>query len=72
LRYIGPLQQELIGRVAVDPSDLRMLLFGLALVLVMLFRPQGLWPSKVRARELRTDNPDEVRREQESLYDAER
>ena len=72
LRYIGPLQEELIGRVAVDPSDLRMLLFGMALVLVMIFRPQGLWPSKVRARELRTDNPDEVRREQESLYDAER
>ena len=72
LRYIGPLQQELIGRVAVDPSDLRMLLFGIALVLVMVFRPQGLWPSKVRARELRTDNPDEVRQEQEALYDAER
>ncbi len=72
LRYIGPLQQELFGRVAVDPSDLRMLLFGIALVVVMLFRPQGLWPSPVRARELRPDNPDEVRQEQESLYDAER
>jgi len=72
LRYVGPLQQELIGRVAVDPSDLRMLLFGVALVLVMLFRPQGLWPSPVRARELRPDNPDQVRQEQESLYDAER
>ena len=72
LRYIGPLQQELFGRVAVDPSDLRMLLFGIALVAMMLFRPQGLWPSSVRARELRPDNPDEVRQEQESLYDAER
>jgi branched-chain amino acid transport system permease protein len=72
LRYVGPLQQELFGRVAVDPSDLRMLLFGIALVAVMLFRPQGLWPSPVRARELRPDNPDEVRQEQESLYDAER
>jgi branched-chain amino acid transport system permease protein len=72
LRYVGPLQQELIGRVAVDPSDLRMLLFGVALVLVMLFRPQGLWPSSMRARELRPDNPDQVRQEQESLYDAER
>jgi branched-chain amino acid transport system permease protein len=72
LRYIGPLQQELIGRVVVDPSDLRMLLFGIALVLVMLFRPQGIWPSPVRARELRPDNPDEVRQEQEALYDAER
>jgi branched-chain amino acid transport system permease protein len=72
LRYIGPLQQELIGRVVVDPSDLRMLLFGVALVLVMLFRPQGLWPSPVRARELRPENPDEVHQEQEALYDAER
>jgi branched-chain amino acid transport system permease protein len=72
LRYVGPLQQELIGRVAVDPADLRMLLFGVALVLVMLFRPQGLWPSPMRARELRPDNPDQVRQEQESLYDAER
>jgi branched-chain amino acid transport system permease protein len=72
LRYIGPLQQELVGRVVVDPSDLRMLLFGVALVLVMLFRPQGLWPSPVRARELHPENPDEVRQEQEALYDAER
>jgi branched-chain amino acid transport system permease protein len=66
------LQQELIGRVAVDPADLRMLLFGVALVVMMLFRPQGLWPSPLRARELHPDNPDEVRQEQEALYDAER
>ena len=72
LRYIGPLQEELVGRVVVDPSDLRMLLFGAGLVLVMLFRPQGLWPSPVRARELHPDNQDEVRQEQEALYDAER
>jgi len=72
LRYIGPLQEGLLGRVLVDPADLRMLLFGLALVVVMLFRPQGLWPSPVRARELHPDNPDLVRQEQEALYDAER
>jgi branched-chain amino acid transport system permease protein len=72
LRYIGPAQKELIGRVVVDPADLRMLLFGVALVVVMLFRPQGLWPSPVRARELHPENPDEIRQEQESLYDAER
>ena len=52
LRYIGPLQQQWLGRVFIDPSDLRMLLFGLALVLMMLFRPAGLWPSKTRQREL--------------------
>jgi branched-chain amino acid transport system permease protein len=52
LRYIGPLQQQWLGRVVIDPSDLRMLLFGAALVLMMLFRPAGLWPSKTRRREL--------------------
>ena len=51
LRYVGPLQQSWLGRVVIDPSDLRMLLFGLALVLMMLFRPAGLWPSRVRKRE---------------------
>ncbi|MDB5808521.1 MAG: transporter ATP-binding protein [Betaproteobacteria bacterium] len=54
LRYVGPLQNQWFGRVYIDPSDLRMLLFGLALVLMMLFRPAGLWPSKVRKRELVT------------------
>ena len=48
LRYIGPLQQHWFGEVLVDPSDLRMLLFGLALVLMMLFRPSGIWPARRR------------------------
>jgi branched-chain amino acid transport system permease protein len=52
LRYVGPLQQQWLGAVYIDPSDLRMLLFGLALVLMMLFRPAGLWPSTTRRREL--------------------
>ena len=51
LRYIGPLQRSLFGQVHVDPSDLRLLLFGVALVLVMRWRPAGLWPSAVRRRE---------------------
>jgi branched-chain amino acid transport system permease protein len=54
LRYVGPLQQAWFGQVLVDPSDLRMLMFGLALVLMMLFRPAGLWPSKIRKREFAT------------------
>jgi len=52
LRYVGPLQKEWLGHVFIDPADLRMLLFGLALVLMMLFRPAGLWPSRIRQREL--------------------
>ena len=52
LRHAAPLQQAWFGTVYVDPSDLRMLMFGLALVLMMLFRPAGLWPSSIRRREL--------------------
>jgi len=48
LRYIGPLQQRWLGEVVVDPADLRMLLFGLALVLMMLLRPAGIWPARRR------------------------
>ena len=51
LRYTGDLQRFLFGQVYIDPSDLRMLLFGIALVVMMLFRPAGLLPSKQRRRE---------------------
>ena len=49
---VTPLQEALFGRMLVEPEVIRMLLFGLALVLVMLFRPAGLIPSAVRKREL--------------------
>jgi branched-chain amino acid transport system permease protein len=49
---VEPFQQALFGRMLVEPEVIRMLLFGLALVLVMLFRPAGLLPSAVRKREL--------------------
>ena len=48
----SPVQQQIFGKVILDPESLRMLLFGLALILVMLLRPGGLWPSPIRRREL--------------------
>jgi len=52
-RYaVTPAQVALFGKVLIDPESLRMLLFGLALVLVMRFKPSGLWPSPERSREL--------------------
>ncbi|MBA3995770.1 MAG: ABC transporter ATP-binding protein [Candidatus Accumulibacter sp.] len=51
----GPVQQMLFGKVLLDPEALRMLLFGLALIVVMLYRPAGLWPSPTRRREFRGD-----------------
>jgi len=41
-----PVQQAIFGTVLVDPEILRQLFYGLALVLVMLFRPHGLWPAR--------------------------
>lgn len=53
LRYtVTPLQNALFGKIVVEPEVIRMLIFGLALVLVMLYRPAGLLPSAVRKREL--------------------
>ena len=49
---IVPVQLQLFGKIVFDPEVVRMLLFGLALVLVMLFRPAGIWPSTTRKREL--------------------
>ena len=53
LRYtVEPAQMALFGRMLIEPEVIRMLLFGLALVLMMLFRPAGILPSAVRRREL--------------------
>jgi branched-chain amino acid transport system permease protein len=49
---VTPVQEALFGRMLIEPEIIRMLLFGLALVLVMLYRPAGLLPSAVRKREL--------------------
>ena len=42
---VVPVQMQLFGKVLVDAEVLRMLLYGLAMVLVMLYRPKGLWPA---------------------------
>jgi len=52
---VVPLQQALFNKTVIDPESLRMLLFGGALILVMLYRPAGLWPSRVHRRELDDD-----------------
>jgi branched-chain amino acid transport system permease protein len=55
LRYtVGPAQQTVFGRTLIDPEVIRMLLFGITLVAMMLFRPAGILPSALRKRELET------------------
>jgi hypothetical protein len=48
----------------------RYVVFGLALVLMMLLRPGGLFPSKQRAAELQPDSEDISVQEQQDLFDV--
>src|SRR5450830_1177082 len=46
LRHVvEPLQQQLFGKILIEAEVLRQLLYGLAMVVIMLNRPAGLWPS---------------------------
>jgi branched-chain amino acid transport system permease protein len=46
LRHVvEPLQEKLFGHVVIEAEVLRQLLYGLAMVLIMLNRPAGLWPA---------------------------
>ena len=46
LRHVvEPVQHAIFGRVLIDAEVLRQLLYGLAMVLIMLNRPAGLWPA---------------------------
>ncbi|WP_137894858.1 ABC transporter ATP-binding protein [Ramlibacter sp. 2FC] len=52
LRYVaGPLQAMTDGRL--DAAILRQLLIALAMIVVMLMRPRGLWPSPEHGKALR-------------------
>jgi len=56
LRHVvEPIQRQLFGQVLIEPEVLRQLLLGLAMVLIMLYRPSGLWPS--RKHEDRSSSP---------------
>ncbi len=48
----------------------RFLIFGLALVLLMLLRPGGLFPSKQRAAEMQPESADITTAENQQLYDV--
>ena len=46
LRYtVEPAQMFMFGKVILEAEILRMMLYGLALVMIMLYRPKGLWPA---------------------------
>ena len=62
LRHVvEPFQMAVFGKVLIEAEVLRQLLYGLALVLIMLYRPAGLWPSpkhEDRPEAAETNKPD--------------
>lgn len=49
LRHVvEPMQRQLFGHVVLESEVLRQLLLGLAMVLIMLNRPAGLWPNSAQ------------------------
>ncbi len=63
---IIPLTGEQVSAI----SNYRNLVFGLVMVIMMAWRPQGILPSKRRAAELRPDTDEMGDEESETLYDA--
>ncbi|MFC7244816.1 branched-chain amino acid ABC transporter permease [Catellatospora aurea] len=59
LRSVGDVfgwpTQITVGGIHIDvsPTSLRFVIFGALLIVVMIYRPQGLWPNRRRAAELK-------------------
>jgi branched-chain amino acid transport system permease protein len=64
---MGSIPGVLVGAIALvglpellrEFAEYRLLVYGAALVAMMLFRPEGLWPEAVRRRELHAGLPEE-------------
>ena len=61
---------QLTGSQVTAVSNYRFLIFGALMVVMMAWRPQGIIPSKRRARELHPESEGQLDVENETLYDA--
>lgn len=62
---------KLPGETISHISNYRFMVFGLLMVVMMAFRPEGMIPSKRRARELHPDDDAILADEDQSLWDVE-
>ncbi|MEJ7807776.1 MAG: ABC transporter ATP-binding protein [Telluria sp.] len=66
LRHVvEPFQLAVFGKVVIEAEVLRQLLYGLAMVLIMLYRPAGLWPSPKHE-----DRPDAAETNKQDAFPA--
>ena len=49
-----------IPQLLTEFAQFRLLLYGIALIVMMLVRPEGLWPSEVHQREIQGDGEDDT------------
>lgn len=49
-----------IPQLLTEFAEFRLLLYGIALIVMMLVRPEGLWPSEVHRREIQRDGDEET------------
>jgi branched-chain amino acid transport system permease protein len=54
-----------------DFDRYRMLFFGLVIVIVVIFRPEGLLPNALWRREVHEDDPRELEKTRQKLFDFE-
>jgi branched-chain amino acid transport system permease protein len=65
---MGSIPGVIVGAIALvglpellrEFAEYRLLVYGAALVAMMLLRPEGLWPEAVRRRELHEEAPEEI------------
>ncbi len=49
-----------IPQLLTEFAEFRLLLYGIALIVMMLVRPEGLWPSEIHQREIQGNGDDET------------
>ena len=68
---LGALVLKGLPEILRELSDFRMLAFGALLVVMMILRPEGIWPSSRRRMELRDDEDDDLEQETAASPDIE-
>lgn len=67
---LGALLLVVLPEALREVQNYRMLIFGAAMVLMMIFRPQGLLGSRRRRVEMRPDDDKTVMQERQSVFEA--
>ncbi len=58
LRFtVEPFQRNMLGKIWIDTAIVRQFILGMSMVLIMLYRPKGLWPTPERENKKDVDTP---------------